>query len=129
MTQTLSTLPPSQRAPFARLQASIRSQFHAHVQLQRQAEFSAHLSSVSPGQSISAACRSDWHGAAARKERADKFVKFVARWCTPGMPGTKPFFEGLWAVMRLEVIPESLGGAGQRRIDWEIDDAVFKESS
>lgn len=129
MTQTLSTLPPAQRAPFARLQASIRAQFHVHVQLQRQAEFSAHLSSISPGQSISAASRSDWQGAAARKERLDKFARFVARWCTSSMPGTKPFFEGLWAVMRLEVIPENLGGAGQRRIDWEIDDAVFKETA
>jgi hypothetical protein len=45
------------------------------------------------------------------------------------MPGTKPFFEGLWAVMRLEVVPENLGGAGRRRIEWEIDDAVFKEAS
>jgi len=45
------------------------------------------------------------------------------------MPGTKPFFEGLWAVMRLQVIPESLGGAGRSRIEWELDDAVFKEAA
>jgi hypothetical protein len=44
------------------------------------------------------------------------------------MPGTKPFFEGLWALMRLQVVPEHLGGAGGRRIFWEIDDAVFKEA-
>ncbi len=46
-----------------------------------------------------------------------------------GMPGTKPFFEGLGAVMRLQVVPENLGGAGARRIEWEIDDAVFKEAA
>jgi len=45
------------------------------------------------------------------------------------MPGTKPFFEALWAVFRLQVIPESLGGAGTYRIDWEFDDAVFKEAA
>jgi hypothetical protein len=129
MTQTLSTLPPAQRPPFAKLQASIRSQYHAHVQVQRQAEYAAHLSSISPGQSISASARSDPHGSEAQKERLDKFERFVQRWCTPGMPGTKPFFEGLWAVMRLEVVPENLGGAGRRRIEWEIDDAVFKEAS
>jgi hypothetical protein len=44
------------------------------------------------------------------------------------MPGTKPFFEGLWALMRLQVVPEHLGGAGGHHIHWEIDDAVFKES-
>ena len=43
--------------------------------------------------------------------------------------GGKPFFEGLWAVMRLQVLPESLGGAGSRRIEWEFDDGVFMESA
>lgn len=46
-----------------------------------------------------------------------------------GMPGTKPFFEALWAVMRLQVLPEQLGGAGPNRIQWEFDDAVFKEAA
>jgi hypothetical protein len=45
------------------------------------------------------------------------------------MAGTKPFFEGLWAIMRLQVLPEDLGGAGSRRIEWELDDAVFMESA
>ncbi len=45
------------------------------------------------------------------------------------MPGTKPFFTGLWGVMRLSVVPENLGGAGGNRIEWEIDDAVFKEAA
>jgi len=31
--------------------------------------------------------------------------------------------------MRLQIIPENLGGAGQNRLEWEIDDAVFKESA
>lgn len=68
-------------------------------------------------------------------------------WCTVGMPGTKPFFEAcvtlmypftssiliskssLWAVFRLQVIPQKLGGAGRYRIDWEFDDAAFKEAA
>jgi len=45
------------------------------------------------------------------------------------MPGTQPFFEALWAVMRLQVVPQDLGGAGERRITWETDDAVFKEAA
>jgi len=55
--------------------------------------------------------------------------RFVRNWCNAGMPGTKPFFEALWALMRLQVIPEDLGGAGRNRIEWEFDDAVFKEAA
>jgi len=46
-----------------------------------------------------------------------------------GMPGPQPFFRGLWALMRLQVVPETIGGAGGNRIEWEIDDAVFKEAA
>jgi hypothetical protein len=71
----------------------------------------------------------------------------VKSWCTIGMPGTKPFFEAcvalmfryissilivefsLWAIFRLQVIPQKLGGAGIYRIDWEFDDAVFREAA
>jgi len=31
--------------------------------------------------------------------------------------------------MRLQVLPEQLGGAGGNRIQWELDDAVFKEAA
>ncbi len=34
----------------------------------------------------------------------------------------------VWALMRLQVVPQQLGGAGSHRIEWEIDDAVFKEA-
>ena len=129
MTQTLATLPPSHRAPFSRLQASIRSAFHASVNARRNAEFQAHLSATTPGGSLMPHSRADPNGPLARKERYDRLDRFVRTWCTMGMPGTKPFFEGLWAIMRLQVIPEHLGGAGERRIEWEIDDAVFKEAA
>lgn len=45
------------------------------------------------------------------------------------MPGTHPFFAGLYGVLRLQALPEKLGGAGDRLIEWEIDDAVFMESA
>ena len=80
-------------------------------------------------------------------ERYDRFARFIRSWCTLGMPGTTPFFtvrmvwcfptlytimteaQALWAIMRLQVVSEQLGGAGANRIDWELDDAVFKESA
>jgi len=45
------------------------------------------------------------------------------------LPGPRPFFQALWAAMRLQVLPAELGGAGPRRIEWEFDDAVFLESA
>ncbi|KAF4598191.1 hypothetical protein EYR38_006587 [Pleurotus pulmonarius] len=129
MTQTLTSLPPSQRAPFSRLQASIRSAFHQSVNARKTAEFRAHLSATSPGGSLSPASRADPYGALAQKERYDRFDQFVRTWCTMGMPGTQPFFEGLWGIMRLEVVPQHLGGAGALRIEWVLDDAVFKEAA
>ena len=152
MTQTLTHLPPSQRAPFSRLQASIRSAYHANVNARRTAEFQAHLAAMQPGGSLMPHSRSNPRGPSARKvgvmshftsnratthqkhsnqtqERFERFERFIRSWCTMGMPGTKPFFEALWAVMRLQVVPENFGGAGGYRIQWEIDDAVFKEAA
>ena len=129
MTQTLTTLPPSQRPPFARLQASVRSGYHAHVTARRNAEYHAHLSVTLPGGSLSAHSRLHPNGPAARKERCERLQIFIRNWCTLGMPGARPFFEALWAVMRLQSLPENLGGAGSRRITWEIDDAVFQEAA
>jgi hypothetical protein len=129
MTQTLTNLPPSQRAPFARLQASIRSDYHASVSARRDVEYRAHLSSTAPGGSLTAHSRLDPNGSVAIKERHQRFEAFVHTWCTSGMPGTQPFFEALWAIMRLQVVPQDLGGAGERRITWEVDDAAFKEAA
>lgn len=129
MTQTLTTLPSSERAPFARLQSAIRSGYHTHMAAQRNAEFLARVNAVHPGGSLPAHARADPCSLGAAKERYEHLERFIRNWCTSGMPGTKPFFEGLWAVMRLQVIPEELGGAGARRIEWEIDDAVFKEAA
>ncbi|KAF7984225.1 hypothetical protein HWV62_16030 [Athelia sp. TMB] len=129
MTQTLANLPPAQRAPYTRLQASIRSAFHASVSARRHAEFRAHITATQPGGSLMPHSRADPGGPMAQKERFDRLERFIGTWCTSGMPGTTPFFEGLWAVMRLQVIPEHLGGAGAGRIEWEFDDAVFKEAA
>lgn len=129
MTQTLATLPPSQRAPFSRVQASIRSAYHRSVNARRHAEFQAHLSATQPGGSLMPHSRSNPRGTLAQKERHERVDRFIRNWCTVGMPGTQPFFEALWAVMRLQVIPEDLGGTGRNRLDWEFDDAVFKEAA
>ncbi|KAG9096627.1 hypothetical protein FS749_008073 [Ceratobasidium sp. UAMH 11750] len=62
----------------------------------------------------------------ARQERAARFQKFVD--AQGGSAGTQNFFFGLHAAMRLQTLPPSIGGTGEGRIEWEIDDAVFMES-
>jgi hypothetical protein len=129
MTQTLSSIPSSQRASYSRLQAAIRAEYHSTMAARRNAEFLARLRAVTPGGSLAAHMRTDPRSPAAQKERLSRFGAFISAWCTSGMPGTKPFFEALWATMRLQVLPVELGGAGPRQIEWEIDDAVFKEAA
>jgi len=129
MTQTLANVAPSQRALYSRLQASVRSAFHASVNARRHAEFQAHISATQPGGSLMPHSRANPSDPMARKERFERLDRFVRTWCTMGMPGTKPFFEALWAVMRLQALPGQLGGAGGNRIRWELDDAVFKEAA
>ena len=129
MTRTLATLSPLQRAPYARLQASIRSGYHRSVDARKHAEFQAQLSATSPGCSLMPHSRVDPRGPAAQKEHYERMVRFICNWYDMGMSGTKPFFEALWAVMCLQLIPKELGGAGRNRIEWVLDDAVFKDAA
>ncbi|KAJ7187979.1 hypothetical protein C8R46DRAFT_1053238 [Mycena filopes] len=128
MTQTIANLPSSQRAPYSRLQASIRSAYHRSVNARRTAEFRAHLSATQPGGSLMPHARANPGGNVARKERYERFERFVRMWCTMGMPGPQPFFQTLWAIMRLQIVPEGIGGAGRNKIEWEFDDAVLRET-
>ncbi|KAJ6499045.1 hypothetical protein C8R45DRAFT_1052068 [Mycena sanguinolenta] len=128
MTQTLANLPSSQRAPYSRVQASIRSAYHRSVNARRTAEFRAHLAATQPGGSLTPHARANPRGNVARKERYERFERFVRSWCTMGMPGPQPFFQALWAIMRLQIVPEGIGGAGRNKIEWEIDDAVLRET-
>lgn len=128
MTKFLASLPPSQKAEFLRLQASIRASYHASEAARRLAEFEAHLSATHPGGSLTPPARVNPDGKVASLERRAKLERFLSNWCTSSMPGTAPFFQTLWAILRLQSLPEGLGGAGSRRIEWELDDAVFMES-
>lgn len=93
MTQTLTTLPPSQRASFSRIQATTRSAYHRSINLRRTAEFRAHLSATLPGASLAPIARADPWGHKAKAERFERFDRFLRTWCTMGMPGTQPFFK------------------------------------
>jgi hypothetical protein len=108
------------------IKANVRREFHVTQSLRKVSEFRAHLSSVQPGCSLLPAARANPSGTLARQERAARFQKFVDAQC--GSAGTQNFFVGLHAAMRLQTLPPSVGGTGEGRIEWEIDDAVFMES-
>jgi len=110
MTQTLANLQPSHRAPFSRVQSSIREAYHRSVSARRHAELQAHLSFIQPGGSLPAHLRPDPRSKEAQKgkghphlirsdltlftkERYEHMERFINNWCTMGLPGTKPFFE------------------------------------
>ncbi|KAG9007069.1 hypothetical protein FRB90_009574 [Tulasnella sp. 427] len=128
MTDTLAALPSSQKATYTKLQASVRSAYHTWTSLRRLQEFRAFLASTTPGASLTPPARSDPHSPLARKERLERFARFVQTFCQAGAPGTHPFFEGLYGLLRLQSLGENLGGAGSARIEWEVDDSVFLES-
>jgi len=94
MTQILASLPPSQKASYSRVQASVRSAFHRSVQARRRAEFHAHLRATQPGGSLMPHARLNLFLLSSELlERFERMERFTRNWCTAGMPGTKPFFE------------------------------------
>ncbi|KAF8331083.1 uncharacterized protein EI90DRAFT_3123823 [Cantharellus anzutake] len=104
MSQTLANTAPAHRATYTRLQAS-------------------------PGNSLTLAARASPSGPLAKRERHERVEKFIQSHCVSGVPGTHPFFEGLYGILRLQTLPETLGGAGGKIIQWEIDDAIFIETA
>ncbi|QRV79431.1 hypothetical protein RhiJN_07446 [Ceratobasidium sp. AG-Ba] len=126
MDAILSRVSQYHQAKYTRLQANVRREYHLTQSLRKISEFRAHLSSIQPGCSLSPAARANPNGALARQERAARFQTFVKAHC--GSAGTQNFFIGLHAAMRLQTLPPSIGGTGEGRIEWEIDDAVFMES-
>ena len=67
MTQTLANLPPSQRAPYSKLQANMRSAYHRSVNARKNAEFRAHLTATQPGGSLMPHTRANPRGKDAKK--------------------------------------------------------------
>ncbi|KAG8716280.1 hypothetical protein FRC08_009659 [Ceratobasidium sp. 394] len=126
MEAIISRVSQYHQAKYTRLQANVRREYHVTQSLRKISEFRAHLSSIQPGCSLSPAARANPSGAMARQERAARFQKFVD--AQGGSAGTQNFFFGLHAAMRLQTLPPSIGGTGEGRIEWEIDDAVFMES-
>lgn len=134
MDTTLQRLPAASRTAFARTLAAVRSQFHRDEEIRRRAEVEALLSACEPGQKVREALRISEGGTTAmrsrraRNERREGLAAFVRGHCLKGLPGTQPFFRSLYAVLYLQGLSAAKGGAGKRRVEWEVDVAVITEA-
>ncbi|GAA5987667.1 hypothetical protein JCM10908_007159 [Rhodotorula pacifica] len=130
--QTLSKLPAGFRTAYARAMANVRSAFHRDEEVRRRKEVEHHLASCAPASSIKTAMGVSplsepstkvMRSRPARRIRADKLRAFLVANCVEAMPGTHPFFRGLFAALWLQTqIP------GPRCVEWEVDVAVFTEA-
>lgn len=101
---------------------------HLHKLRMRISSFHAHIAGMSPSGSLTLHSRSDLAGPAAQSERKERLREFIKDWCL-AHSGMEPLFRGLWGVLRAQSRGGAdRGGAGDRRVVWEIDDAVFVES-
>lgn len=128
ISKTLAALPPAHRAAYTRIQSQLRAQAHLHHLRVRISSFHALMAATAPNSGLSLPARSELAGARAQAERADRLSHFVRTW--GGSAGAlEPFFRGLYSALRLQSRgPPARGGAGPRRVVWEIDDALFLES-
>ncbi|KAL8292287.1 hypothetical protein RQP46_001753 [Phenoliferia psychrophenolica] len=130
----LNRLPAGSRTAYARTMASVRSQFHRDEEIRRRSEVERALALARPGKAIMERLQISEGGTVAmrspkaRKERADRLAGFIKAHCLKGLPGTLPFFRSLYAVLYLQQLKASKGGAGKRRVEWEVDVTVFSEA-
>ncbi|KAL7415415.1 hypothetical protein BDY24DRAFT_349333 [Mrakia frigida] len=124
----LSSLPPSHRAAFTRVQAAVRSTFHADEEVRRRNEFEVLLRGTDPGGGLTVGNRRDPNGKGARREREERLKVFLTDYGGKNEVGPRPFLLGVWTALRLQGGKEEKGGAGGRRVEWEVDDAVWMEA-
>jgi len=126
---TLASLPPSHRAAYTRIQNSLRAQSHAHNTRLRLLAFHALITSTTSNGGLTPLSRQELRSKRAKTERHAKLNEFVTRWCQKSAVCVEPFFRALYVCLLLQGKGErGIGGAGGKRVVWEIDDAVFMEA-
>ncbi|PLW22705.1 hypothetical protein PCASD_13727 [Puccinia coronata f. sp. avenae] len=129
----IKNLPAASKATYTKQMATVRSQFHRDAASSRRAEVDKLLLDTLPSSIIIKAVGNDSSLAAmrsprARQERLDRLKKFMNAHCVRNMVGVHPFFNSLCAVLHLMSLPARKSGSGKRRVEWEIDLALFCEA-
>jgi len=119
--------------------ANIRSEYHRDKEIERRLHVETTLASILPGQTIKMALGvsledgigggvNAMRSSKARQARHQAFKAFIDTNCVKMNPGVHPFFRSLFAMLWLQSIEPGRGGAGPRRVEWELDVAVFSEA-
>lgn len=119
--------------------AGIRSEYHRDKEIERRVHVETTLASILPGSKIKQALGvsledglggglAAMRSSKARKARREAFKAFLDTNCVKAVPGCHPFFRSLYAALWLQSIEPGRGGAGARRVEWEVDVAVFTEA-
>ncbi|POW01209.1 hypothetical protein PSTT_12634 [Puccinia striiformis] len=132
----IKNLPAASKAAYTKQMATVRSQFHRDAASSRRAEVDKLLHDTLPSSIIIKAVGNDsslWamRSPRARQERLDRLKKLLmlivyGTWSE--FIVRLPFFNSLCAVLHLMSLPARKSGSGKRRIDWEIDLALFCEA-
>lgn len=125
---TLARLPAASRQAYARTMATVRSQFHADEARARRAAVEDALARAGEGGVLGGSLVAERRGKAARRARAERLGDFLGTYCIKGMVGTHPFCRALHGVLSLQGLEVGMGGPGRRRVEWEVDVAVFTEA-
>ncbi|GAA5876448.1 hypothetical protein JCM16303_003537 [Sporobolomyces ruberrimus] len=137
--EILAKLPPASVAIYSRTMAGIRSEYHRDKEIERRVHVETTLASILPGSKIKQALGvsledglggglAAMRSSKARKARREAFKAFLDTNCVKAVPGCHPFFRSLYAALWLQSIEPGRGGAGARRVEWEVDVAVFTEA-
>ncbi|GAA5825608.1 hypothetical protein JCM10212_004294 [Sporobolomyces blumeae] len=137
--ETLNKLPPSSVAIYSRTMASVRSEYHRDKEFERRLHVETTLESILPGSTIKATLGvsledglgggvAAMRSKAARRARHAALKSFLDVNCVKAIPGCHPFFRSLYAVLWLQALESSKGGAGSRQVEWDVDVAVFSEA-
>lgn len=129
----IKNLPAGSKATYTKQMAIVRSQFHRDAASSRRAEVDKLLLDTLPSSIIIKAVGGDSSLSAmrsprARQERIDRLKKFISAHCVRNMVGAHPFFNSLCAVLHLMSLPARKLGSGKRRVEWDIDLALFCEA-
>lgn len=129
----LAKLAAGSRTVYAKTMAKVRAEYHLAEEIRRRQEVEKVLE-IKPGSEVMKALRISEGGTSSMRSKVAKRVRqealraFLKSHCVRDMPGTLPFFKSLYAVMYLQSLAAKKGGAGKRRVEWEIDVAVFTEA-
>ncbi|KAI8446220.1 hypothetical protein BY996DRAFT_4590847 [Phakopsora pachyrhizi] len=131
--QIIKNLPAGSKATFTKQMALVRSRFHRDAASNRRAQVDQLLVNILPSSVIIKTVGNDTSLAAlrsprARHERLNLTKKFIDSHCVRNMVGVHPFFGSLCAVLYLLSLPARKGGSGKRRVEWDIDLALFCEA-